>query len=232
MNTPTISNDPCHASHQVLPASNVLTGLGAQFDLSMNSDYLRRYDAIQSAGQSQNWSYRTSNGGLISMYHDTPMIGQMNIVDSAKHLFPEGANGFREQIVVDLGAGRTTDGYLVARDLGARAYVAVEFCFAASLRMNFDKLASNEKTIPHAIIYDAIEEVLPALPPQSASFICSGLDETFPEFDRLLKSISSELPEKLHPQGSCLLLSSVHQRFSFPGLRNISKLPSAPVWTR
>lgn len=214
-----------------VPVSNILPELGHRFDISLPLEYIQRFDSLQSGDPPSTWKFRTSNGETISLFHDAPLLGRRT-VECAQYLFTEGVNGFRDQIVVDLGAGHGTDGYLVARDFGARAYIAVEFCFAAPLHANLTGLLANEKTIPFAVVYDAIEEVLPALPVSSVSFLCAGLDDTFPNFQKLLKIFSKEVPSKLHPHGACLLQSPVHERFIFPGLRNVSTLPSLPVFVR
>jgi hypothetical protein len=149
---------------------------------------------------------------------------------NASLYFPEGVNGFRDQIVIDLGAGETADGYLLARDLGARAYIGVEYCFAASLIENIDELPPSDRTIDYSIIYDSIENLLPVLPPLSCSFIFAGLDDTFPGFDQLPTSMGIHLPRTLHIDGACLLFSHNSKSFSFPKLRNASMVPSISAW--
>jgi hypothetical protein len=154
-----------------------------------------------------------------SYYRDAPFI------------FPEGTNGFRDQIVIDLGAGRMTDGYLFARDLGASAYIAVEFCFTPMLVRNLSELSSQERSIPCAVIYDSIEQVLPAIPKRSVSFICAGIDDTFAGFGAVQASISQHLPSALHPQGAFFLYTPVKDSFILPGLRTVeSQLTSMSVW--
>ncbi len=199
--------------------------------MSLPLEYIQKFDALQLGATPSTWKFRTSNGEYLSLFHDAPLLSR-HTPNDAPYLFPEGINGFRDQIVVDLGAGRETDGYLVARDFGASAYIAVEFCFAAPLHANLTALPENEKTIPFAVVYEAIEEVLPVLPVSSVSFLCAGLDDTFPNFQKLLKIFAEEVPNKLHPYGACLLQTPVREHFIFPALRNVSKFPSAPVFVR
>ena len=224
-----LANILLESKEKLLPASHILPGLGREFDISTESDLLSRFQAIQSKAPSPYWSYRTSEGSAISLFHDTPLIEHSDLC-KARYLFPEGTNGFRDQIVVDLGAGRLADGYLLARDFGARAYIAVDFCFAPMLAKSINELAPRERTIPCAIVYDSIEQVLPAVPKRSVSFICSGIDDTLPGFDKLHASITQYVPDRLHEQGALLLYTPVYEKFRFPELRNVSELHCMPVW--
>lgn len=224
-----LSIEPAISTLGLVPASRILPGLGQQFDLSTAAEFTERYHAIQSGGSSPTWSYRASDGSNISLFHDTPLLRHTDY-DKAPFLFPEGVNGYRDQIVIDLGAGQKTDGYLFARDLGARAYIAVEFCFTPMLARNLEELAPQERKVPCAVIYDSIEQVLPAIPQHSASFICAGIDDTFRGFDTLRTSISQHIPHALHRHGAFLLYTPVSGQFTLPGLQNASQLPNVPVW--
>jgi hypothetical protein len=46
------TNEPVRATQGIFPASQLLPGLGKQFDLLTNTEYIDRYHAIQSAADS------------------------------------------------------------------------------------------------------------------------------------------------------------------------------------
>lgn len=193
-------------------------------------EFRTRFAQIQISHATGLCGYRTTNNQTLSLFHSTPLLTH-EFAENASLYFPEAINGFREQIVIDLGAGKTADGYLLARDLRARAYIGVDFCFAPSLIESVDNLPPSEKTIDYSIIYDSIENLLPALPPLSCSFISAGIDDAFPGFDELLKSMEIHLPRTVHPDGACLLFSHNSKDFSFPNLSNISSIGSISTWT-
>jgi len=121
---------------------------------------------------------------------------------------------------------------LLERDLGARGYIGVDFAFAPTLHRQLGELPNYERTIPYAVVYDSIEEILPAIPEGSCSFICGGIDDFFPGFTRVVASLEEHLPTKLHPKGALLLASASYERYSFPGLRALSRPFSFTVFGR
>ncbi|MEY4669838.1 MAG: hypothetical protein RL518_2537 [Pseudomonadota bacterium] len=211
------------------PASSLVSGLNEKFDLVHPSEFRNRYDHIQSSGYVAPLTHRTTTGEAITLFHDSPLLTH-SLLDNARYYFPEGINGFRDQIVIDLGAGAAADGYLIARDLGARAYIGVDFCFAPTLLTSIESLSHFERTIPYSVIYDSIEEILPALPPRSCSFICAGIDDSFPGFEELPKRMGIHLPKTLHRDGACLLFSYNLESFCFPELKDVSRIPSVSTW--
>ncbi len=209
-------------------ASELLPGLDRGFDFA-NSDELSAKHLRLNTDSFATWSYTASTGERICHGHDDRYLS-LSIVRDADSLFTRPGYGFQDQLVMDLGAGSSAIGYQVARDLGARGYIGVEFCFAPKLAGAIEALPQEEKTIPRSIVYDSIENVLNALPRQSVSFIISGIDDTFPNFKKLQSALAATLPSALHTRGACLLYSPIHEHFSFPGLINSSQLQAIPVW--
>jgi len=146
---------------------------------------------------------------------------------------PDDRFSFRDQVVVDLGAGFEPHGYLLARDLGARAYVAVDFAHAATLARNISELPPADRTIPFAVIYDNLTRVLPHLPPRSCSFLAFGIDDTFADYQDSEAAMTTYLPDALHPSGGALIMAALigGRKIEIPASQNRSALGSIGFWT-
>jgi len=188
-------------SHTCSLISDFFPTLGDKFNLQNLEDYQKRFRELQNSADCYPLTYKTSNGEEIALGHDSPML-TTSIVGLADLCFPDPKYTFRDQLVLDLGAGKESTGYCVARDLGARAYIGVDFCFPAELHAAIQGLSDAERTIPYAIVYTSIQEIISAIPNDSCSFICAGIDDGIPKFSELIESMRAYLPKKLHPRGA------------------------------
>lgn len=112
---------------------------------------------------------------------DTLLFVEQNI-DKLRKLF-------KDQILIDLGAGKSKYGYEIASLLHTKAYVAVEPCNTDSLYEKFTRgdlqsrpefeqknIIREYKSIPISIDDDDMLTFLRRLPDNSVSIQCSGID--------------------------------------------------------
>lgn len=112
---------------------------------------------------------------------------------------------FKNQTVVDLGAGPNIYGYRFTQVTGASAYVGVELYFANALKTNLmignPEPLKEAKSIPVAVVSEDMLTFLKRVPEKSVSILFSGIDEFILSndyFDETYKEIS----RVLHPEGT------------------------------
>lgn len=119
---------------------------------------------------------------------------------------------FRDQIVIDLGAGKRPWGLRIAEEAGARGYIAVE-------KYNFDDCYRSVKygwlerrpeinSIPASVVAEDMLVFLDRLPDRSASFFLCNIDENVIRFQNKRNSIASEMARVLHPAGAIVEVES------------------------
>lgn len=131
---------------------------------------------------------------------------------------------FKDQIVVDLGAGRNRNGYIIAALNDAKGYVGVEpgnsnfnnLAYALLFRDHegdslVDELNRyNKPFIPLSLANTDALSVLRGIPPASVSVFTSGIDEFIlgdePEY---VRAVGSEIERVLHPNGAFINYDSV-----------------------
>ncbi len=119
---------------------------------------------------------------------------------SPKH-FKEKCPEFQNQVVVDLGAGRTSHGYKLAVAAGAKGYVGVEPIHAEILSSDL----RGEQEIPWCVIPQDMYHFLRRVPKDSVSIISTGVEylpEGYDEFSE------REIERVLHPEGACFVYGS------------------------
>lgn len=137
---------------------------------------------------------------------------------------------FKDQILVDLGAGRS-QGYLIGVLLGCKGYVGVEKFFSKqltesvrktslkSVEANFEKaeffleeLFQAEKPemhlVPASIVSEDMLSFLQRLPDSSVSILASGIDEHVIPDNNYRAEISKELERVLSRNGMCITYES------------------------
>jgi len=144
-------------------------------------------------------------------------------------IIKKGITLFEDQIIIDIGAGKTQNGYLASKALKARAYIGVEPFFAPSLYINLltrnqkgsstlsQLAAKNTQQIPTCIIPEDMLSFLKKIPNNSVSILCSGIDRAILD-NNYLTQANAELIRTLHPKGGILNYIS---DFHFPNLQNI-----------
>ena len=120
------------------------------------------------------------------------------------------------QIVLDLGAGITPFGYLVAAAAGAMGYIGVERFHAPKLCDALRALPVGPEVCPAIVIERDMREVLCAMPDKSVSVLAVGLDNRlFAGCREVLNTVSQLLRERLHVNG---VVVSVDSRLDLTGL--------------
>ncbi len=120
---------------------------------------------------------------------------------------PKEFSNFKNQIVVDLGAGKLPIAYVNATLAGAKAYIAVEphyfgvMCVQLLNTKFLKKKFSLPKTIPTSLAPEGMLEFLRRLPDNSVSILASGIDVSIIN-EGYADKVSNEILRVLHPQGA------------------------------
>jgi hypothetical protein len=122
---------------------------------------------------------------------------------------------YKDQIVVDLGAGIMPYGLKISESLGAKGYIAVEPNFPNSLRENI-----YSHSIPFTIIPEDMLTFLRRLPDESVSILTSGIDECILQSKEYITSVEEEIERTLHQLGTYINYCSL---FKPKGLKRISE---------
>jgi SAM-dependent methyltransferase len=133
---------------------------------------------------------------------------------------------FKDQVVVDLGAGATPAGYLLSELLRARAYVGVELYNYGSLEILMRTLSKNKRlnmgiegdikdspdfykhNIPYSIVPSDILSFLRRLPDDSVSILMGGIDTGVISDDSYRRQIFEEIKRVLSKDGGFLCQQS------------------------
>ena len=115
---------------------------------------------------------------------------------------------FKDQIVVDLGAGVTLDGYRIVETTGAKAYIAVEPFNATPLKDEFNsptnlakKRLPDAKHLKIAVVREDMLTFLKRLPDNSVSILVSGIDCMIIE-EEYGELVAAEIERVLDPNGA------------------------------
>jgi hypothetical protein len=115
---------------------------------------------------------------------------------------------FSNQIVVELGAGCFSYGYLLATMLGASSYIGVEPYYADLLAVNIESTTvSVLNPIPYSIISEDMLKLLRRLPNETVSVMAFGIEKCIISNERYRKNVESEIERVLHPLG-CFVTST------------------------
>lgn len=115
---------------------------------------------------------------------------------------------FRDQIVVDIGAGKRSFGYEFSLSVEARAYVAIEPFLGKDLekditRFDQERIPSQHK-IPVAIVPEDGLTFLRRLPDNSASLFLSGIDDVIIPNREYMVALFQEMQRVLSEKGGIL----------------------------
>lgn len=130
---------------------------------------------------------------------------------------------FKDQVVIDLGAGMSPSGYLIADRAGAKGYIGVDLYHSARLAEMIESLRDPEShivrrikeapapvdtvnVVPLETKYLAVEEdmltFLKRLPDKSVSVLCSGIDFAIIKQPYYEGQVIQEIKRVLRPEGS------------------------------
>jgi hypothetical protein len=117
---------------------------------------------------------------------------------------------YKDQVVLDLGAGAMPYGIEVSQRLGASAYIAVEPYFSDELRNNIKDIGDTNisdtnisyLTIPYEIIPEDMLTFLRRVSKKSVSILCSGIDECIINSGKYITAVEEEIARVLHPKGA------------------------------
>jgi len=113
----------------------------------------------------------------------------------------------KDQIIVDLGAGSTKDGYLLSEELGARAYIGVDEYYSESLKRDLEN-SKEDKKIPFSVVSKDMLTFLRGLPDNSVSILMSGINASLLSNERYRKEVLAEIERVLDPEGAFLSFAS------------------------
>lgn len=133
---------------------------------------------------------------------------------------------FEDQIVIDLGAGESENGYFLAEASGAKAYIAVEPYWADRLSGHFkssnlntlyqrpeENKSQSLKNIPIAIAPEDMLTFLKRLPDNSVSILISGVNEAILgsnvfNKNEYINNVKNEIKRVLSSDGALIAFSS------------------------
>ena len=131
---------------------------------------------------------------------------------------------WENQIIVDLGAGSSKHGLMLADVFKAKAYIGVEPFFYNQLERN---LGFMNTKIPCAVEREHMRSFLRRLPDDSVSVFVSGIDDAIVDNDDYLTEVASEITRVLHPKGLFLSHGSnvcaegfIPESLSYDGINN------------
>jgi hypothetical protein len=204
------------------PASELIPGFDPRFDLASANQVNEIYQANMSrmrpsiyaigpeiastTGRTHMFDFANSSflNNDIAMAH---VLRKMSKVESA-------LESFKDQIIIDLGAGSESGGFELACKLGARAYIAVEYCFTPWLVKSLAE-SNPENPIPYAVIYSDIAQVLEHLPSNSFAFFIAGIDDClFDDNNKTRSAIERLVPLSRSERGSCLMYMNYLQPYN------------------
>lgn len=120
----------------------------------------------------------------------------------------------KEEILVDLGAGHHLGGFNLARRNGARAYIGDEPYYADILARKISEV--EEEGTLSAVVDEPMLDFLERLPPESVSFLMSGITQGIIPNKRLREEIGKQIQRVLSRRGgyiACYGSIPIHTRF-------------------
>tara|TARA_Y100000034_G_C6897711_1_gene414302 strand:+ start:1075 stop:1629 length:555 start_codon:yes stop_codon:yes gene_type:complete len=121
----------------------------------------------------------------------------------AKDILKQRIPLFRNQIVLDLGAGSNLNGYLIATKNGARGYVGVERHHAEKLIERIRDASFDGGALPLTTVVSAdMLDFLRAVPDNSVSVLTCGVGDDILFTGAYREKVREEIERVLHPDGS------------------------------
>jgi hypothetical protein len=103
------------------------------------------------------------------------------------------------QVLLDLGAGTTPNGYLLTSEFGIIGYVGVEANHADILVRHMP--SDGTATVPSEIVSEDMLHFLRRVPENSVSVMAAGIDCIIVPDVQLMSDIEKEIKRVLHPEG-------------------------------
>ncbi len=129
--------------------------------------------------------------------------------------FHEFLRPYKDQIVVDLGAGQRPLGHLIAAAGEAKAYIAVEPNHYDHLKERllggggYHTSEHHLPNTPSAVVKSDALSFLKRLPDESVSIFVSGLDDYIITDDKYIEEVEREIARVLNPHGAFISWDSV-----------------------
>ena len=173
----------------------------------------------EGAAHSNPTSYMQTNFNRIVDY----LCGDFCEYDSEKRepLRKDLVESLKGNIVVDLGAGESNLGYVIAQLGGARAYVGVEPNFSNRLRASiydggfnvdlrkpFAEYPNSEKLIPYSVVNSDMLSFLRAIEGDQVSMIAAGIDDSVIHDGKYEADVKVEINRTLAKSGGFLSIRS------------------------
>jgi hypothetical protein len=128
---------------------------------------------------------------------------------------------FKDQTVVDLGAGAYMNGYLLVARAGAKSFIAVEPYFTEEAmesiaehkkrkQISIDKKKYQLKDVPTALVAEDMLGFLKRVPDNSVSVLCSGIDRDVIDNDYYVALVAEEITRVLAKNGTYIGNSGTH----------------------
>lgn len=129
---------------------------------------------------------------------------------------------FKDIPVIDLGAGQSRNGYLLASFVGAKGYIGVEpYNWRMltdvmiqghgddSVKKEFPELYGNSTDIPYSVAAEDALTFLKRLPDHSVGVFSFGTDHTIIIDRKYIRLVIQEIRRVIHPKSALLTLNSV-----------------------
>jgi ubiquinone/menaquinone biosynthesis C-methylase UbiE len=105
---------------------------------------------------------------------------------------------FKDQIIVDLGAGISSSGYQIAQLVGAKHYIGVERFNADRLQPAIERIGAK---LPFTVVKEDMLTYLQSIQASSVSIIAAGIDTTILQSELKRDAVAAEIERVLHPEG-------------------------------
>jgi hypothetical protein len=189
------------SNENIVPVETLIPGILTD-ELTDLEEYLQNEETYKR-------KFRHCGSDLLEFYSkNLDMFGYLMLED--------GVIPFENQVVVDLGAGSSPYGYIAAKNLGAKAYVAVEPFHTMDLVYNMgrtkwfkeERMCEEKEDIPFSIVAEDMLSFLKRIPENSVSCLCAGIDVWVIRNGNYLLDVGKEISRTTHEKGSYLNLGS------------------------
>lgn len=190
----------------IRPVSEVIPGINLEGLIEENVDGLKYEKAKNIKEHAKN--------DLATSYVSDIYIGLADLRKSQEKRTEtkEIMNNFKDKIIVDLGAGDSGMGYMVADFIGAKHYIAIEPNNARMLLNGISRLREevaswenydyNYNHTPFSIVQEDMLNFLKRLPNDSVSILCSGIDYEILPDQKYRDETAEQIERVLDPKGA------------------------------
>lgn len=171
------------------------------------------------------WCNDFPYGFAEGMYKKIELITQLKYA----RFYDRNLDRFNNQIVVDLGAGKHSYAYRIAKLLEARAYVGIEPYWASELEESLSE--EDEKSPDNALLWAVVPagmlHFVDRIPDDSVSFFAFGIDGMILLDHGYSYSVNRLLSRVLHPDGAAFFWQSTALRVN--NVNHFKKFLGLPI---